>query len=194
MRLRTLYPLLALLLTTGCASTAQLEARQLAYRGGNGWLGNPCLFGGVTPAAQAHCSTVELGSEGRMIVTNARVLAALPEHADCNTHVAHLKAALAGDPGIRVESIYSCPNGGGAQGLCHVSALVKDAQGVQYVLDNGAALGARNGSVATLAAFAQAVDGEYWVGTPPTAAQAIGIDSLMREMFESSTVPDLFGP
>jgi len=189
-----LYPLLALMLTSGCASTAQLEARQLSYRGGSGWLGNPCLLGGVTPAAQAHCSTVELGSEGRMIVTNARVLAALPKEADCNAHVAHLTAAFAGDHNIRVELIYSCPNGGGAQGICHVSALVKDAQGVQYVLDNGAALGASNGSVATLSAFAEAVDGEYWIGAPPTAAQAIGIDSLMRSMFASSAVPDLFGP
>ena len=183
MSARNLFVLAAFLLNVGCASTSQTESRQLAYRGGGGWLSNPCLFGGVTPAAQAHCASVEFGSEGRMILANASVLAALPDGADCKDHVGQLTVALTRGGAVSVQPIYSCPDGGGARGICHVSALVTDAQGVQYVLDNGAVLGASNGAVSTLTAFAAAVDGEYWVDTPPTMAQAIGVESLMRDMF-----------
>lgn len=173
----------ALLISAGCASTEQIESRQLAYRGG-ALFGNPCLFGGVTPRAQAHCSMLEFGTEGLLLAANAKVLRALPHGADCKDHVASLTAKLAANPALKVEPVYSCPNGGGPEGICHVSALVSDVLGTRYVVDNGTVLGVAYGGVSTLDRFVAELDGEYWVGQPPGQAQAIGLEALMRDTFD----------
>lgn len=172
----------ALVLVTGCASTAQIEQKQLAYRGGGG-LSNPCLFGGVTAQSQAHCMAVEFGTEGMLISANTTVVASLSRGADCKDHVASLSRKLAADPTLKVEPVYSCPDNGGAKGICHVSALVTDALGARYVVDNGAVLGVGYAGVAPLDRFVAELGGEYWVGQPPSHAQAIGLETFMRDSF-----------
>jgi hypothetical protein len=55
----------------GCASTAELEARQLAWRGPSS---GPCLFGGVTSRSVQHCARVDFGDEALMQAVNTQVL------------------------------------------------------------------------------------------------------------------------
>lgn len=177
-------------LAAGCASTADTEARQLAYRGDGGLMGNPCRFGGVTARAQAHCDSVEFGTEGTLISANSSVIAALPRGADCKEHVARLTTRLAAYPELKVEPVYSCPNGGGAKGICHVSALVTDKLGAKYVVDNGAVLGFGYAGVARMDQYVAEVGGEYWVNQAPTQAQAIGLETLMRNAFPLESLLD----
>lgn len=174
-------------LVAGCASTAEIEQRQLAYRGDGGLLSDPCLFGGVTAKAQAHCTGIEFGTEGVLLSVNTKVLKALPKGADCKTHVAAVTEKLSADPTLTVQPIYSCPGGGGAEGLCHVSALVTDLTGQQYVVDNGSVLGPGYAGVSRKDQFVAELGSEYWVDQPPSKAQAIGLESLM-----SNAIPDDF--
>lgn len=174
-------------LMAGCASTAEIEKRQLSYRGDGGFLSDPCLFGGVTAKAQAHCTGIEFGTEGVLLSANTKVLKALPKGADCKTHVAAVTEKLSADPTLTVQPIYSCPGGGAAEGLCHVSALVTDVTGQQYVVDNGSVLGPGYAGVSRMDQFVAELGSEYWIDEPPTKAQAIGLETLMR-----NAIPDDF--
>ena len=161
-----------LLLLQACASTAQMEQRQLAY---NGTGDNPCLFGGVTAQAETHCREVRWGGEGLLISLNQEAVQGLPQ-ADsahpCQIHVARLEAALAHNPNYRTQRIYSCPEGGTEN--CHVSVLVAGAHDM-YVLDNGAVLKDSRypGSVAHLDEYTEELGDIYWIGKMPVNAHAI---------------------
>ena len=162
-----------LLLLQGCATTAQMEQRQLAYNGAGD---NPCLFGGVTPEAEQHCRQVRWGGEGLLIALNSEAVQGLPQ-ADsahpCQIHVARMEAALAHNPKYRTQRIYSCPEGGSEN--CHVSLLVAAPDNQMYVVDNGAVLkDARyRGRVAHLDEFANELDDIYWIGQMPDHAHEI---------------------
>lgn len=156
----------------GCASTAQIEQRQLAY---NGHGANPCLFGGVSDKAQAHCEAVRSGAEGLLTAINTKAMQGLPRSNaahPCQIHAARVEAALAHNPNYRTQRIYSCPEGGTEN--CHVSVLVAGAHDM-YVLDNGAVLkGSRYpGSVAHLDEFTEELNDIYWIGKMPVNAHAI---------------------
>jgi hypothetical protein len=58
--------------------------------------------------------------------------------------------------------VYSCPLNSG-DNRCHLSLVVKDRDGRQYVLDNGAVLTDAHGAggVASLAAFTPLVETDY---------------------------------
>jgi hypothetical protein len=161
-----------LLLLQGCASTAQMEQRQLAWDGHGS---NPCLFGGVTDQAQAHCQSVRLGGEGTLMAINTKAMQGLSKsNADhpCQVHVARVEAALANNPNYRTQRIYSCPEGGSEN--CHVSLLVA-ANREMYVLDNGAVLKSNRyaASVAHLDEFSEELNDVYWIGRMPDNAHAI---------------------
>jgi hypothetical protein len=123
----------------GCATTGEIEKRQLAYDGTGS---NPCLWGGVTEKADAHCAEVRCGTIGYLTAINSHARRALPEaegSAPCQVHVARLQAALSERSDLRSQAVYSCPPQ--LSGQCHLSLLVTDASGAQYVLDNGAVFG-----------------------------------------------------
>lgn len=151
----------AVLALQACASTSALELQQLAYQGEGP---NPCAWGGVSAQAEAHCSQLRWGTRGYLMALNERATQGLPGYdgaTPCQEHVARLEIMLAERHELSVARIFSCPPS--ADGSCHLSLLVTDAQGDQFVLDNGAVI--RNGhgaqGVGTLAEFAQLTHGEY---------------------------------
>ena len=157
----------------GCASTAELEQRQLAYSGQGS---NPCLFGGVTEAANTHCQQVRWGSEGALMAINAQATRGLSrDDADhpCQEHVARVEAALKSQPGYKSQRVYSCPLGAGES--CHVSLLVSAPDHKMYVVDNGAVLKDERyrASVAALDDYANELENVYWVGSMPDNARQI---------------------
>ncbi|HVT34298.1 MAG TPA: hypothetical protein VHE37_01840 [Nevskiaceae bacterium] len=163
----------AVMMLQGCASTAELEQRQLAYTGTGS---NPCLFGGVTEAANLHCQQVRWGSEGVLMAINAQATRGLSrDDADhpCQEHVKRVETALADHPGYRSQRVYSCPAGGSDN--CHVSLLVSAPDHKMYVVDNGAVLkdDRYRGNVAALQEYAAELDQVYWVGSMPANAKQI---------------------
>jgi len=156
----------------GCASTAELEARQLAWRGPSS---GPCLFGGVTSRSVQHCARVDFGDEALMQAVNTQVLRDLGRRPRCTAHAAAAQQALRNHPEVRTQLVYSCPSG---DERCHVSLLARGADGRSYVLDNGSVLAREPGHVGSFEAYAQAVGQRYWLGRPPTLAEARGIDEL----------------
>lgn len=160
----------------GCASTAELEARQLAWRGPSP---GPCLFGGVSPPSVQHCVRLGFGDEALMQAVNVQVLRDLGRRPRCTVHASAVQRALQAYPEMRTEMVYSCP--GGAD-RCHVSLLVQAADGRRYVLDNGSVFPREPAHVGSFEAYAQAVDRRYWIGRPPTTAQALGWDQLFAAL------------
>jgi len=168
-----LFASLLLLLSSavsGCAymerQTALEEQRQLSWTGpGEG----PCAFGGVTEAASAHCAMLAWGTEGVLEAVNEKVRGfGVPML--CTSHVAAVESALLRHKELRTTPIYTCPAIARAQGQCHVSLEVTDRDGERYVVDNGAVVSGLVGSggVASFNEFARAVDGIYWIGSPPS--------------------------
>lgn len=160
----------------GCASLAEMEARQLAYDGSGR---NPCLWGGVTEKADAHCAEVRWGLQGYLIALNGRASQHLPTAVDaapCVEHVQRLEQTLAARTDLHSERIYSCPNYA-VDGTCHVSLVVTDARGERYVLDNGAVLkdSSSQEGVGSFETFVALTGGEYWMGK--VADQAVMIAS-----------------
>ena len=168
-----LAAVLALAMLQGCASTAEVEQRQLAYDGHGS---NPCLFGGVTAAANAHCQQVRWGGEGLLMAINNQALRGLSrDNADhpCQEHVARVEAALRSQAGYSSQRIYSCPDG--SSDNCHVSLLVSAPDQQMYVVDNGAVLSGEHfrASVAHLDDYAAQLDNIYWVGSLPDHARQV---------------------
>ena len=161
--MNTRFTLTAMSATIGlalsaCASTGDLEARQLAY---NGTGPNPCTFGGATERAVAHCARMNFGTLGLLTAINERVLETLPAGADCEDHVAAVQQRLAGT-GLRGKPVYTCPMTS-LDGVCHVSLHVVDPAGKQFVVDNGAAVNALYPAhVAEFEEFRQLVGQAYW--------------------------------
>lgn len=163
-------------LLQGCA-TSGLEARQLSWNGSGP---NPCLLGGVTDAAQQHCSAMRWKDDGLLMALNREATASLPKNLEakpCQIHVARLEQALQAHPDLTHDRLYSCPGKNNPQGGCHVSLLVRDAEGRSYVLDNGAVLADRHyrASVATLNEFADELGSVYWIGYIPKDAREIAM-------------------
>ena len=172
----TLGMIMLAALLHGCAS-AGLEARQLAWHGSGP---NPCVFGGVTPAAEAHCLEQRWRSGGELIAINNAALDGLskdPRDLPCQVHVARAEQALRERPGFEFEPVYSCPIKNNPRGSCHVSLLVTDEEGRRHVLDNGAVLRPEHytASVASLDDYADELDGVYWIGHIPDNAREIAL-------------------
>lgn len=154
---------------SGCAS---FEQKQMAYQGGGPFWSNPCLLGGATAETDAHCRFVQSGPKGMLESINEEVVRD-PNNDTCEKHVTAVLARLEDFPQFKAQRIYSCLDYR-SSAECHVSALVTDGGGRQYVLDNGAVLRMANTPyVATLRQFAARVDGNYWIGKPPTQVEAM---------------------
>lgn len=170
-------------LMQGCASTTDLEARQLAWDGSGP---NPCLFGGVTPQAAAHCQSQRWHSTGTLMALNREALEGLPKDPrdrPCQVHVSRLEEALAAHPQLRHQPVYSCPLKNNPRGSCHVSLLVMDEEGRSHVLDNGAVLNPYHysASVGSLEEFSAELGGVYWIGYIPDDAREIALARFGRE-------------
>jgi len=159
----------ALLLSSACASRAQLDARFDA-----GWrpkLGS-CTFGGDTPKIAAWCAKQSSlassgGYEAYLRGLNLSARRSLRPGAWCGEHVAAVIRLVGADPELKAEPLYNCPKGYAPGVECHVSVLVSDTAGNRYVIDNGAVV--RDGAtghagVTTLANFSGLVGGRYWTG------------------------------
>lgn len=165
----------------GCATTG-LEARQLSWDGRGD---NPCVFGGVTPQAEAHCQSVRWKSTGALIAMNQEALQRLPKDPrdlPCQVHVSRLQSALAVQPRFEFEPVYSCPTKNNPRGSCHVSMLVVDEEGRRFVLDNGAVLSPEHytASVASFDEYSAELGGVYWIGYLPSDARQIALQGGMR--------------
>lgn len=163
--MRCLFGWLLLILTLqACAITGDLEAQQLAYDGQGP---DPCVWGGVSKAADAHCTELRWGTKGYLMALNERAIQGLPSYdgaTPCQDHVERLETMLTGRPDLRVSRLFSCPPGA-KDNRCHLSLLVTDARGGQYVLDNGAVIRKTDAAlgVGTLQQFAELTHGDYRV-------------------------------
>lgn len=141
MRGRNLSPLImCAAVIQGCVSTAEMEARQLAYSGAGP---NPCLWGGVTERASQHCAEVSWGTEALLIAANREAMRDLPQSDDdkpCQIHVQRLEKALMSVDGLTARRLYSCPDNRNSGAVCHVSLMVTEKAGRKFILDNGAVL------------------------------------------------------
>lgn len=171
--MRTLMKVLAVtivaLTATGCATQARLAALDKQFdegwRPGKGY----CLFGGETEKINNYCARMYFGVEGELQAINASVIASLPPEAKCRDHANAALAAIKQVPDLKGELVYSCPKVGST--TCHVSVLVKDPSGNQWVMDNRAVVSSTLGvnGVTNFTAFAGVLDNVYWVGLPPSA-------------------------
>jgi hypothetical protein len=167
------------LLLPACASTSEIEAKQLAWKGPSA---GPCLFGGVTSRSVQHCVQVSFGNEALLQSINAEVLQESGTRSRCTQHVAAVERRLKAYPGFKLQKIYSCPSGPDPTRPCHVSLMVSDIRNHRYVVDNGSVLRRDPGHVGTFRDFARAVDQRYWVGRPPSVAEAWGMDEIFANV------------
>lgn len=109
---------------------------------------------------------------------------------DCTDHArAAVRSARAA--GYEAQKIYSCPDEQDRlDGICHVSAVVTDGEGRQWVMDNGAVFtdAHSRSHVGTLDAFAAEVRNEYWIGTPPMVVD-VRFASTLRTLFGKAAPP-----
>lgn len=161
----------------GCASTLEMEARQLAWDGSGK---NPCLLGGVTEVAQQHCMSVRWQDNGMLMAMNRTAMENLPKLHPCQAHVARLEKALESHPEYTHERLYSCPTKNNPNGDCHVSLLVHDQEGRSMVLDNGAVLNQQTytASIASLNAYADELGTVYWIGYMPEDARDVAMSNF----------------
>jgi len=161
---RLLGLMLLTLAVQACAITGDLEAQQLAYDGRGP---DPCVWGGVSKAADAHCTEMRWGTKGYLMALNGRAIQGLPSYdgaTPCQDHVERLETMLKERPDLRVSRLFSCPPAA-RDNSCHLSLLVTDARGGQYVLDNGAVIRKTDAAlgVGTLEQFARLTHGDYRV-------------------------------
>lgn len=152
--------LLSIFALQGCATVAEVEVQQLSYQGTGK---NHCFWGGVTEKAEAHCAEVRWGVEGYLMAVNkaaTKDLAASEDANPCQAHVARLQEVLKDRADLSTQVVYTCPKD---LPDCHVSLLVTDAGGNNYVLDNGAVMRDTDSvaGVGSLQQFAALVDGNY---------------------------------
>jgi hypothetical protein len=160
---------------SGCASPGKLAELDQRFEAGWRPTKSYCLFGGETPQINAYCSRQQFGEEGYLMAINQQATASLPPEADCKDHARTVIALLQREAELRTQRIYSCPEGAGAGQACHVSVLVTNAKGGQWVLDNGAVVSSTVGVAGVVAfnGFSSEVDGTYWVDRPPNIMQAM---------------------
>ena len=149
--------LLALLGLGGCAAPGRSGDGILALR-------DACLWGGGSAEEDAQCAEQRWGTRGYLMALNARAMLDLPTYdgsSPCQDHVARLEEALKQRPDLKSSPLFSCPPND-RENRCHLSLLVTDAAGRQYVVDNGAVLSRSraSGGVSELATFAR-LTGEY---------------------------------
>lgn len=138
---------------SGCAGLVADRQDILSYEGyhGHSTLGrivhdltaNPAVFGGVDEESDLHAARVNFGVEGMLMAINERAMQQARIHGDegdCEDHVEAVTQLLAGREGFTVEPIYSRPMADIPDAPGHVSALVTDPDGEQWVLDNRAVL------------------------------------------------------
>ena len=128
------------------------------------------VFSSLVVVVLSGCAASQPAWDGRMSAVD-HYLWAVNEHAvwslgygeKCEDHVNYVRVAIA--PTFMVEDVYSCPDDSLArQGVCHVSALVTDGVGRQFVLDNGTVAGPTR-PILSIAEFKRALGGrDYYVG------------------------------
>lgn len=127
--------LLGALALQGCATAQQAHPASVA-----GESHASCVWGGTSAEEDAYCAEQRWGTEGYLRAVNERATRDLPNYdgaTPCQEHVARLEALLKDRKDLKTSPIYSCPNAA-SDDRCHLSLLVTDQRGRQYVLDNGA--------------------------------------------------------
>lgn len=158
---------------------APSEAEQLASRGPTKLLDltDPCLTGGVSPAAAKHCLQRD-GAERYLSAVNRKAVEKtqhMPR--SCKEHVKEALAILTNEePTWKTSVLTSCPTPDQVK-PCHVSLLVETSEG-KFVLDNGAVSPASMGNAITLAEFADMTEGRYHAFANANTA---AVDGLVKD-------------
>lgn len=173
----------AALAGSACTTTAEWDAKYAA-----GWRPLPghCTFGGFTPTIDAACakinSVVMTGTyEHYLAMVNKDALKMLPAGAKCGEHVQTVIKLIGNEPQLTLTPLGSCPNGRGPGVECHVSLLVTDVLGNQFVVDNGAVVRGPSlgvNGVTTLAQFNELVGGDTF-----------SMDGPLTQMFALNAQP-----